>query len=100
MESIRKVQFELDRENLTAPALMDPAVVTGLTRAMERLGIEPMIMASGGGHDAAIFANAGVPSAMIFVRNRNGSHNPAEAMEIDDFLVGVSIIYDHLCHDA
>ena len=97
---IRKVRFELDRENLTAPALMDPAVVTDLSRAMERLGMEPMVMASGGGHDAAVFANAGVPSAMIFVRNRNGSHNPAEAMEIDDFMVGVAIIYDHLCHDA
>lgn len=97
---MRKVQFVLDHENLTAPALMDPAVVAGLTAAMERLGMEPMVMASGGGHDAAVFANAGVPSAMIFVRNRNGSHNPSEAMEIDDFLVGVSIIYDHLCHDA
>ncbi len=92
----RKVEFELDGANVTAPALMSETVVTGLKTAMERLGLEPMVMASGGGHDAAVFANAGVPSAMVFVRNRNGSHNPDEAMEIDDFLVGTSIIYEHL----
>jgi N-carbamoyl-L-amino-acid hydrolase len=50
-------------------------------------------MASGAGHDAAIFANAGIPSGMIFVRNQNGSHNPAEAMELDDFMDGVNIMY-------
>ncbi len=26
---------------------------------------------------------------MVFVRNQNGSHNPHEAMEMDDFLLGV-----------
>lgn len=96
----RKVLFEPGSANETAPALMDPKVVAKLAHAMERLGIEPMIMASGGGHDAAVFANAGVPSAMVFVRNRNGSHNPDEAMEIDDFLVGMSIIYEHLVHEC
>jgi N-carbamoyl-L-amino-acid hydrolase len=30
---------------------------------------------------------------MIFVRNQNGSHNPAEAMELDDFMDGVNIMY-------
>jgi N-carbamoyl-L-amino-acid hydrolase len=96
----RRVQFELDAENATAPALMDPKVVDALAAAMGRIGLEPLIMASGGGHDAAVFANAGVPSAMIFVRNRNGSHNPDEAMEIDDFVIGVSIIFEHLCDEG
>ena len=32
------------------------------------------------------------PVAMLFVRNENGSHNPDEAMEIDDFLQTVSIL--------
>jgi N-carbamoyl-L-amino-acid hydrolase len=29
---------------------------------------------------------------MIFVRNAHGSHNPNEAMEIDDFLAGVAVM--------
>jgi N-carbamoyl-L-amino-acid hydrolase len=96
IERERKVEFKLDTVNETAPAMMAEAVVKGLTSAMSRLGIEPFVMASGGGHDAAVFANAGVPTAMVFVRNQNGSHNPDEAMEIDDFLIATSIIYEHM----
>ena len=29
---------------------------------------------------------------MIFVRNENGSHNPDEAMDIDDFASGVAVM--------
>lgn len=96
IEQERRVEFEFGTANKTAPAFMDKTVVSGLVSAMERLGLDPLVMPSGGGHDAAVFSNAGVPSAMVFVRNRNGSHNPNEAMEIEDFLVGVSIIYEHL----
>lgn len=96
VERDRKVKFELGKTNLTAPALMNTQVVSGLADAMENLGLERMVMASGGGHDAAVFSNAGVASAMIFVRNQNGSHNPNEAMEIEDFMVGAAIIYEYL----
>ncbi|MGF1528532.1 MAG: Zn-dependent hydrolase [Candidatus Competibacterales bacterium] len=96
IERERKVRFELDEELSTAPALCDRKVVDGLLASMERSGREPFVMASGGGHDAAVFSNAGVPTAMVFVRNRNGSHNPKEAMEIPDLLAGSSIIYDYL----
>lgn len=96
VESERKVRFVLDDELRTEPALCDPAVVDGLMAAMARVGLEPFSMASGGGHDAAVFANAGIPTGMVFVRNRNGSHNPAEAMEIDDLLAGAAIVYEAL----
>ncbi len=29
---------------------------------------------------------------MIFIRNEHGSHNPQEAMEMDDFLQGAEIL--------
>jgi acetylornithine deacetylase/succinyl-diaminopimelate desuccinylase-like protein len=35
--------------------------------------------------DAAVFAAAGVPTIMVFVRNEHGSHNPDEAMDMADF---------------
>jgi N-carbamoyl-L-amino-acid hydrolase len=44
------------------------------------------------GHDASIFARAGIPAAMVLVRNQHGSHNAAEAMEIADFGEGVKIL--------
>lgn len=96
----RKVRFEPDTEMLTPPALMDKSIVAGLSSAMGRIGMEPFVMPSGGGHDAAVFANAGVPAGMIFVRNRGGSHNPGEDMEIDDLLAGVAIIYEYLASAA
>jgi N-carbamoyl-L-amino-acid hydrolase len=55
-------------------------------------GIAFEIMPSGAGHDSAVFANAGVPAAMIFVRNDRGSHNPHEAMEYPDFFAGCEVL--------
>jgi N-carbamoyl-L-amino-acid hydrolase len=31
---------------------------------------------------------------MLFVRNDHGSHNPHEAMSIDDFMLGVRVLAD------
>jgi N-carbamoyl-L-amino-acid hydrolase len=45
------------------------------------------------GHDAGILAAAGVPSAMLFVRNPTGvSHSPAEFAEEADCLAGVGAL--------
>jgi len=92
----RKVSFVLDEEIRTAPALCDPVLVDQLLAAMERTGQDKFLMPSGGGHDAAVFSAAGVPSAMVFVRNRNGSHNPDEAMDLTDFMAGTDILYEFL----
>ena len=51
-----------------------------------------MPIASGAGHDSAVFANAGIPAAMIFIANQHGSHNPDEAMELDDFMTGAALL--------
>ncbi len=98
IERERKVKFVPDAENSVAPALMDPGIVEGLSAAMARVGLEPFVMPSGGGHDAAVFANAGVPAGMVFVRNSNGSHNPREAMDMEDFTIAASIVYEYLTH--
>ena len=42
------------------------------------------------GHDAGVLAAAGVPTAMLFVRNPTGvSHSPEEHAETADCLAGV-----------
>ena len=51
-----------------------------------------MPLASLASHDTATFTVEGVPSCMLFVRNANGSHNPREAMEIDDFLQAAAVL--------
>lgn len=96
IEEDRGVRFVLDDEHCVEPALCDSRIVAGLSSAMGDLGYDPFQMASGAGHDAAVFANAGISTGMVFVRNRNGSHNPLEAMEISDFMVGTEIFYSYL----
>ncbi len=92
VEARRGVSFELVRGPMSAPTPMSAEVRSGLARAAEALGVDYLTMPSGGGHDAASFAQAGVPSCMLFVRNQNGSHNPDEAMRIEDFAKGCEVI--------
>jgi N-carbamoyl-L-amino-acid hydrolase len=88
----RGVEFKLDRRIETAPATMDAGWIERMKKAARGLGLPDEDIPSGAGHDAAVFANAGIPSAMIFVRNYHGSHNPKEAMDIGDFLAGVAVM--------
>lgn len=85
IEARRGVRFELGNETSSRAAPMDAGVQAGLKRAAGELGVRHRAMASGGGHDAAAFVQAGIPAGMLFVRNQNGSHNPHEAMRMDDF---------------
>lgn len=89
----RGVEFIFDRKLYTAPALMSQEWVKKISDACVKLGVESEIMASGAGHDAAVFANAGIPSGMIFIRNEHGSHNPHEAMNLEDFFLGVQALH-------
>lgn len=88
----RGVEFVFDRKLYTAPALMSENWLKKMMMACEHLGIATEVVASGAGHDAAVFANAGIPSGMIFIRNEHGSHNPHEAMDLEDFLLGVQAL--------
>ena len=100
IEQERAVRFELGTPLRTEPALCNQSVVNELLRAAEAVGVEPALLPSGGGHDAAVFAQAGVPAGMIFIRNRNGSHNPQEAMEISDFGIATAVLHQFLMNPA
>lgn len=87
-----RVQFELGATSNSPAAVMDSRLRSKLMGLLDR----PFEMASGAGHDAAVFTKVGIPSAMIFVRNENGSHNPDEAMSLEDFAVGTRALTDLL----
>jgi beta-ureidopropionase / N-carbamoyl-L-amino-acid hydrolase len=96
IEDRRQVTFELGARASAAVGRVDPDIADALARAAERLDIPTMRLGSPASHDAAAFAAAGVPVAMLFVRNAHGSHNPRESMEIDDFLAACAILADWL----
>jgi N-carbamoyl-L-amino-acid hydrolase len=84
VSSAYRVHLDLGLVTHSTPALLDARLRSRLLGLLER----PFEMASGAGHDAAVFSKVGIPSAMIFVRNEHGSHNPDEAMSLDDFAIG------------
>jgi N-carbamoyl-L-amino-acid hydrolase len=71
---------------------VDPTIRAALESTAANLDIPILQLGSPASHDAAAFAACGVPMSMIFIRNANGSHNPHEAMELDDFMAGATLL--------
>lgn len=92
IEVERRVSFELGQRASAAVGPVDPGIRSALTEGAAALGIAAMPLGSPASHDSAAFAAAGAPVAMIFVRNEHGSHNPKEAMEIDDFMAATAVL--------
>jgi len=61
------------------------AAAEAVRRAVTGLGLDAVDLPSGAGHDAAIMATAGIPSAMLFARSVAGgvSHAPEESTGAD-----------------
>ncbi len=88
----RGVRFELGQITRAAPGRMDTILRNSLWQGVREKGMNAIEIASGAAHDSAAFAAAGVPTAMIFIRNDHGSHNPDEAMQIEDFMVATDLL--------
>jgi N-carbamoyl-L-amino-acid hydrolase len=77
-------------ESVSGAVSFDPALTTRLDDA---LGGGLPVIPTMAGHDAGILASAGVPTAMLFVRNPTGvSHSPDEFAETADCLAGVEAL--------
>lgn len=100
IEQRRGVTIDLGPRATADVAPSTPAVFEALTSAAKSVGIPSMPLASPASHDTATFTVAGVPSCMLFVRNANGSHNPHEAMEIDDFMKTAVVLARWLVAEA
>ncbi|MFD2792753.1 allantoate amidohydrolase [Promicromonospora vindobonensis] len=79
-------------ESWTPATVFDPVLAGRLADVVGRpgSGLPAPVIGTGAGHDAGIFAAAGFPTAMLFVRNPTGiSHSPAELAEDADCDAGV-----------
>jgi beta-ureidopropionase / N-carbamoyl-L-amino-acid hydrolase len=97
IEQRRGVVFHLGPKARAAVGRVDPLIKSAMHTCATELRIPVLDLGSPASHDAAAFAASGVPMGMIFVRNENGSHNPHEAMTIDDFMVGTTLLTRLLC---
>lgn len=86
------VRFEFDKPMYTPPAICNAQLMHKLQAAADRINVKMLRMASGAGHDGMAIDQAGIPMAMLFVANQNGSHNPHEDMQMDDFLMAADVL--------
>ena len=89
---------EVLRESWTPTTRFDADLTERLRGVLRGAGgsdapVSVPVLGTGAGHDAGILATAGIPSAMLFVRNPTGvSHSPAEHAERADCHAGVEAL--------
>jgi len=87
--------LEVTAESVSSSVAFDAGLASAL--AADHEGGDWPVLPTQAGHDAGILSAAGIPSAMLFVRNPTGvSHSPAESAQMSDCLVGVSALADTL----
>lgn len=87
--------LSVSAESVSGAVTFDPALAALV--AGEHEGGDWPIIPTAAGHDAGILSAAGIPTAMLFVRNPTGvSHSPEEHAPVADCLVGVSALADTL----
>jgi beta-ureidopropionase / N-carbamoyl-L-amino-acid hydrolase len=91
-------ELELEPDFRMEPVAMAEEPRAALRAELEARGLPVVELPSGAGHDAAILAAAGIPTAMLFVRSLNGgvSHSPEEDSSADDVLLAVDVLADAL----
>ncbi len=94
-------------ESWTPDTRFDPILAQRLAAVVGRVDGDDRpapLLATGAGHDAGILSAAGIPTAMLFVRNPTGtSHSPQEHAERDDCHAGVralAAVVDDLCTET
>jgi N-carbamoyl-L-amino-acid hydrolase len=82
-------------ESVSGAVDFDPDLARML--ATGHAGSDWPVLPTQAGHDAGVLAAAGIPTAMLFVRNPTGvSHSPAEHAEVPDCLAGVDALAESL----
>jgi allantoate deiminase len=86
-----------------AAVRMNAALAAALTRAVRHVGLTPVPLASGAGHDAMILAER-MPAAMLMIRSPGGiSHHPDETVTEDDVAAALAAgraFLDEMAGDA
>jgi allantoate deiminase len=88
----RGVAIRMERFHEAQTCPMDEGLQEALAGAVASLGLDTPRLPSGAGHDAMAVARR-FPSAMLFVRSRDGvSHNPAEFSSENDMGLAIEAL--------
>lgn len=91
--------YDLKQTEYSKPQLMNEALQQVLRDSANELGIQVIDLPSGAGHDAMKAAQAGIPTAMLFVPSRKGlSHNPDEFTDNKYIARATGVLANALLH--
>ncbi len=95
----RGVTVEISAIGAHSAVPCSPAMQAALAQSVARTGIAPFHLASGAGHDAAMFDGL-TEIGMLFVRCGNGgvSHSPLETVTAEDADAAARVLLDVLVH--
>ncbi len=92
VERDRRVRVATDTLADLPAVELDRAIREAWRAALSELAVEPMELVSGAGHDAQNPALAGLSSGMLFIRSKNGSHNPREHATTEDAVLATKAL--------
>jgi hydantoinase/carbamoylase family amidase len=91
------VKHTWQQGDIDPPAIMAEVPRSRIAAVCRQLNLESLVMPSGAGHDAQLFADI-CPTAMIFVPSCGGvSHNPKEYTEPRHIALGLQVLYGTCC---
>jgi allantoate deiminase len=89
----RRVSLALEEGASQQPTALSSGLAEVAVRLAQELEYTHRRMPSGAAHDSMIFAQAGIPSLMVFVPSRAGvSHSPDEFTFDQDLLIGLRFV--------
>ena len=90
----RQLSYEVQTLQRVPSVLCDSTIQTAIHKATEKLGITPITLPSGAGHDAMQFHYL-FPIGMIFVCSKEGiSHNPQEYSSPSHIQDGANVLFE------
>ncbi|WP_035322129.1 Zn-dependent hydrolase [Peribacillus kribbensis] len=90
------IMLECEQTLNVSPMPVDETLQQVIAAAVRQSGLDPVFLTSGAGHDAMVVGRR-IPSAMIFVRSKDGiSHNPAEWTTLEDCAAAVHVLKNTL----
>ncbi|TVP90847.1 M20 family metallo-hydrolase [Alkalibacterium sp.] len=92
----REIEVVYETVHDVLPVPVKEALQEKMAEAVRESGIKPYYLSSGAGHDAMIIGHH-LPSALLFVRSREGiSHNPEEWSDLNDCIKAVQILKKYI----
>ena len=92
----RNVKLVIKQNTKIMPVPIEDNLKQKLEQSLNRLGIKPVHIPSGAGHDAMVLGRY-IPVAMLFVRSKEGiSHNPKEWSSLNDCVYGIHVLKDFI----